>query len=74
MRVYADLKTLEFVPYKSLNDRLRGTKFARLTDLNKTSSADFVAAVADDVQWWKSGNPMDDPRRLELSTPPKPKK
>ena len=74
MQVYADLKTLEFVPYKSLNDRQRGTKFARLTDLNKTSSADFVAAVADDVQWWKSGSPMDDPRRLGLTTPPKPQK
>jgi hypothetical protein len=65
---------LEFVPHKALNDRLRGTMLARLTDLNKTSAADFVAAVADDVQWWMSGNPMDDPRRLELTTPPKSQK
>lgn len=31
MQVYADFKSLEFVPYKTLNDRQRDTKFARLS-------------------------------------------
>jgi hypothetical protein len=74
VQVYADFKSLDFVPHKSLNDGRRGLMMTHLSDLNTTSAADFTAAVADDVQWWMSGSPMDDPRRLELSTPPKPQK
>lgn len=64
-QVYADFNMLDAVLFKFLNMGHRGFEASRISDLHTISAADYVAAVTDDVRWWKAGCPMDDPRRLE---------
>jgi hypothetical protein len=69
-QVYADVDALEGVPFKFLNLGNRGLSMSQWSDLKKISVAQFTAAVADDVRWWKDGSPLDDPRSIELRKDP----
>ncbi len=51
--------------FKYLNMGHRGFMAARLSDLRKISVDEYLAAVTDDVRWWKDGCPQDDPLLLE---------
>ncbi len=64
-QVYSDVSVLDAVYFKNLNMGHRGFMAARLSDLRKISMDEYLAAVTDDVRWWKDGCPKDDPRLLE---------
>lgn len=73
-RVYGDLESFEGVPFRFPNMRYRGLMLVNFNDFDKTTPAEFAEAVADEVQWWKNGAPMEDPRARELRGVPAPAK
>lgn len=73
-RVYADLAAFDGVPFKFVNMRYRGLMLVNFSEFDKITPSEFADAVADEVQWWKNGAPMDDPRAIELRGKPAPAK
>ena len=70
--VYTDVTALDAVHFKFLNMGHRGFRAVFISDLRKISPEDHLAAVTDDVRWWRAGCPQDDARVLELKGKPAP--